>query len=90
VSEREHREQFEELTLLQTRDSELCHAIVVPPRVRHHMSEGMRHAALHHIEMVRELAALWALVSSATESALGRSPNDTFHMEVVSELVAEY
>jgi hypothetical protein len=54
------------------------------------MSEGMRHAALHHIEMVRELAALWALVSSATESALGRSPNDTFHMEVVSELVAEY
>jgi hypothetical protein len=54
------------------------------------MSEGMWHVALHHTEMVRELAALWALVSSAVESALGRSPNDTFHMEVVSELVAEY
>jgi hypothetical protein len=31
VSEREHREQFEELTLLQTRGSELCHSIVGPP-----------------------------------------------------------
>jgi hypothetical protein len=30
ASERECREQFEELTLLQTQDSELCHAIVGP------------------------------------------------------------
>jgi hypothetical protein len=28
MSEREHRAQFEELTLLQTRGSELCHAIM--------------------------------------------------------------
>jgi hypothetical protein len=31
VSEREHREQFKELTLLQTRGSDLCHTIVGPP-----------------------------------------------------------
>jgi hypothetical protein len=30
VSERECREQFEELTLLQTQGSELCHAIISP------------------------------------------------------------
>jgi hypothetical protein len=42
VSERERQEQFEELTLLQTRGSELCHAIVGAPRVRNHFSEGMQ------------------------------------------------
>jgi hypothetical protein len=31
VSHRKHREQFKELTLLQTRGSELYHAIVGPP-----------------------------------------------------------
>jgi hypothetical protein len=40
--EREHREQFEELTLLQTQGYELCLAIVGPPRVRNHLSEGMQ------------------------------------------------
>jgi hypothetical protein len=34
----ERREQFEELTLLQTRGSKLCHTIVGPPRTRHHLS----------------------------------------------------
>jgi hypothetical protein len=72
VSEREHREQFQELTLLQTRGSELCHTIVGPPLVRHHLSEGVRLAALCHIEMAGVLVALWAPVSSAMESALGR------------------
>jgi hypothetical protein len=56
VSEREHQEQFEELHLLQTRGSELCHANVGPPWARHHLSEGMRLWALHHIEMAEELA----------------------------------
>jgi hypothetical protein len=37
----EHREQFEELTLLQTQGSKLCHAIVDPPRVRNHLLVGM-------------------------------------------------
>jgi hypothetical protein len=31
VSERERWEQFEELNLLQTQGSELCHAIINPP-----------------------------------------------------------
>jgi hypothetical protein len=46
--------------------------------------------ALRHTKMVRDLAALRAMVSSATESALGRSPNKIFRMEVVGELVAEF
>jgi hypothetical protein len=38
VSERKRHKLFEELTLLQTRGSELCHAIVGPLQVRHHLS----------------------------------------------------
>jgi hypothetical protein len=85
-----HREQFKELTLLQTRGSELYHAIVGPPWVRHHLSEGMRLAAFRHTEMVGELALLQAAVSSTVESALEHSPNDTFHVEVVGELVVKF
>jgi hypothetical protein len=90
VSEREHWEQFLGLTLLQTRGSELCHTIVGPPLVRHHLSEGVRLAALCHTEMAGVLVALWASVSSAVESALGRWPNDTFHMQFMGELVVEF
>jgi hypothetical protein len=90
VSKRECWEQFEELTRLQTPGSELCHAIVRPPQARYYLSEGMRHAALHHTEMVRELAVLQVTVSSVVESALGHSPNDTFHVEVVGELVTKF
>jgi hypothetical protein len=90
MSKRERREQLEELTLLQTWGFDLCHTIVGPPRVRHHLSEGMQLVALHHTEMVRELAAFWAVVSSTTESTLGCSPNDTFHVEIVGELVATF
>jgi hypothetical protein len=50
-------------------DSELCLAIIDRPRVRNYLSEGMRAAALHHTEVVRELAALQAVVSSAVEFA---------------------
>jgi hypothetical protein len=70
VSKRERREQFEELTLLQARGSELCHAIVSPRQARHDLFEGMRLAALCHTEMAGELAALGAAVSSTVESAL--------------------
>jgi hypothetical protein len=56
TSEREHREYFEELTLLQTQGSKLCHAIIGPPRARH-LSEEMCLVALRHIEMAGELAA---------------------------------
>jgi hypothetical protein len=45
----------------------------------------MHYATLHHIEMAGELSALQAALSSATESMLGRSPNDTFHVEVLGK-----
>jgi hypothetical protein len=88
MSEREHRECFDELTLLQTRGSELCLIIVSPPRARR-MSEGMRLATLHHNEMVRELVVFRTMVSTAVESVLERSPNNVARAEVVGELVAE-
>jgi hypothetical protein len=75
--------------LLQTRGSELCHAIVGPPWVRNHLSEGMRLAAFLHTKMAKELVMLRATVSSTIESVLGRSPNDAFCVEVVGELDAE-
>jgi hypothetical protein len=87
--EREHRACFEELTLLQIRGSELFHAIISPPRAKH-LSEGMRLAALRHIEIVGELTAFQAAVSSIMESVLGRSPGNTALAVVVGELVAEF
>jgi hypothetical protein len=54
------------------------------------MSEGIQIAALHRTEMARELAMLRAAVSSATEFVLGHSPNKTFQVEVVGELVVEF
>jgi hypothetical protein len=47
-------------------------------------------AALRHTEMAQELATLRAVVSSITESMLGHSPEETFHVEVVDELVVEF
>jgi hypothetical protein len=90
VSEREHREQFEELSLLQARGSEMCLAIVGPPRVRNHLSVGMRAAAFHHTKRVGELAAPLAAVSSVAGSMLGCSPTETSRVEVMDELVAEF
>jgi hypothetical protein len=40
-SERECQEWVQELTLLQAWGSELCQAIVDPPRVRSHLPNGM-------------------------------------------------
>jgi hypothetical protein len=54
------------------------------------LSEGMRITALRHIEMVGELAALLVAVSSTMEMALGHSPDETFQVEIVGELVAEF
>jgi hypothetical protein len=89
-SERERQEQFKELTLLQTQGSELCLTIVGPPWVRNHLLEGMWITALPHTEMARELAALRAAVSSAAEFALRCSPNKTFWVEIVDELIGEF
>jgi hypothetical protein len=57
-SKRECQEHVDELTLLQTRGSKLCLAILGPPRVRGHMSEVMWSAVLHHTKLVEELTAL--------------------------------
>jgi hypothetical protein len=50
----------------------------------------MQFVVLCHTEMEEELAVLWATVSSSTEFALGRSPNEAFEVEVVDELVAKF
>jgi hypothetical protein len=55
----------------------------------------MRPVAHCHTEMARELAALWAAVSSAMESVLERSPSDIFRVGifrvgVVGLLFAEF
>jgi hypothetical protein len=50
----------------------------------------MRIPALRHTEMARELAALQTVVSSVVDVTLGRSANETFRVEVVGELVAEF
>jgi hypothetical protein len=85
TSKREHREHracFEELSLLHTRGSELCHAIVGPPRAKH-PSERMQLVTLCHSEVVGELATFCAAVSSSSESVLGRSPSNTARAKVV-------
>jgi hypothetical protein len=87
--EREHQERFEELTLLQTRGPELCHAIIGPPRVRH-MSKGMRLVPLRHTEIAGELAVFWVAMSSAVESVLRCLPSNTAYAEVVDELAVEF
>jgi hypothetical protein len=68
----------------------LCLAIVGPSQVRSHLSARMWAAALCHTKMAGELAALWAVVSSAAELVLGRSPNETSQVEGVNELVAKF
>jgi hypothetical protein len=90
VSERERREQFEELTLLQTWGSELCLAIIGQPWVRNHLLEGMWATALRNTEMGGDLAVLRAVVSSTVESVLGRSSDETFRVEVMGELAVEF
>jgi hypothetical protein len=54
------------------------------------MLERMRAFAIRHIEMAGELATLRTAISSVAESVLGRSPSDTFRVEVVGELVIEF
>jgi hypothetical protein len=90
VTEWERQKQFDELTHLQTRGSELCLVILGPPRVRNHPSEGMQLMALRHSEMAGELATLRVTVPFVADSALGRSPGEIFRVEVVDELVAEF
>jgi hypothetical protein len=50
----------------------------------------MRFAGLRHTEIARDLAALWAAMSSIAESVHGPSPYDTIYVEVVGELAVEF
>jgi hypothetical protein len=50
----------------------------------------MRLAALRHIAMAKELTVLQAVVSTAMESVIGRSPSDTFRVEIVGEMATEF
>jgi hypothetical protein len=52
--------------------------------------ERMRVAAIHHIEMVGELAALQVAMTSIVELVLGCSPDETFRVEIVDEMVAQF
>jgi hypothetical protein len=71
VSETDHQEQFEELSLLRASGAELCFTIIGPSQVRIPLSARMRAAALHHTKMVGELATLRAAVSSTAERCWG-------------------
>jgi hypothetical protein len=66
--------------------SELCQAIVDPPKVRSHLLEGMQMTALRHTE----IAVLRAAVSSTMQSVLGRSPTEACQVDVVDELLAAF
>jgi hypothetical protein len=75
---------------LQTQGSKLCFAIVGPPWARNHLLEGMQITALHHTEMAGELAAVLTTMSSTVEFALWCLPDETFQVEVVDDLAAEF
>jgi hypothetical protein len=47
-------------------------------------------AALHHTEVAGELNVLRVTVSSAVQLVLGHFPDETFWVEVMDELVAEF
>jgi hypothetical protein len=80
----------QELTLLQTRGSELCLAIVGPPMVRGHLSEEMQSAIVCHTDMARILAMLRAVVSSTMQYVLGHLRGEAFRVEVVDEMLPEF
>jgi hypothetical protein len=58
--------------------------------VRNCLPVGMRVAALRHADVVEELAVLRVVVSSIAKLVLGHSPDETFQVEVMDELVAKF
>jgi hypothetical protein len=42
------------------------------------LHEGMRFTTACHTEMAMQLVAFWTIVSSATQSMLGRLPTEAF------------
>jgi hypothetical protein len=71
VSKMDHQKQFEEL----------CLAIVGSSRARNHLLKRMQAAAICHIEMAGELAALRAIVTFTVELVLGHLSDETFRVE---------
>jgi hypothetical protein len=90
VSEMERWEQFKKLSLLRSWSAKLCLAIVGPSWERNHLFEKMWAASICHIEMAGELAALQTTVTSVAESMLGCSPDETFRVEIMDELVTQF
>jgi hypothetical protein len=90
ASEIEHREQFEELSLLWHGGIELCLSILGLLQVMSPLPTRMRAAALHHAGVVGQLTALRGAVSSTMELVLGRSPGGTSRVEVMNELTAMF
>jgi hypothetical protein len=86
----ERREQFEELSLLQSWDVELCLSIIGPLQVMSPIPMRMRATALHHAGVVGELTTLQAAVSSTMELVLGCSLGGTYRVEVMNELTAKF
>jgi hypothetical protein len=86
----EHQAQFKELSLLRAWGVELHLAIVGPSWVRSHLLTRMRAAALHHAKITKEPTALRLAISSTVKLVLGRSPNETFWVEIMDELVAKF
>jgi hypothetical protein len=50
----------------------------------------MRLGAACHTEMARQLAALWIVVFSTTQSVLGCSLTEAFQEDVVGEMLIEF
>jgi hypothetical protein len=90
ATEREHREHFEELSLVRSWGVELCLSIIGPSQVMSPLPVRMQAAALNYAGAVRELITLRAAMSSATELVLGRSPGETSRVEVMNELTAKF
>jgi hypothetical protein len=89
VSEMERLEQFEELSLLQAWGAKLCLTIIGPSQVKSTLPTRMWATTLRHAMVIRELAARQAVVTSAMERVLRRSPDETSRVDVMNELTAK-
>jgi hypothetical protein len=54
------------------------------------LHEGMRFATACHTKVAMRLAVLWAVVSSAAQSMLGRLPTKVFQADVVGEMAVKF
>jgi hypothetical protein len=90
VSEMEHWEQFEDLSLLWAWGVELCLTIIGPSQVNCPLLVRMRATALRHAGVVGELTSLQEAIYSTVELVLGHPPYETSQVEVMNELAANF